>query len=302
MSGPANVAPGTHGASRVLRTLRGALFVIHFFPAVMNAAAGFAFTLIASGGTALGGTALGRAAVAAASVFLISAAVGSMNDFLDVDLDRQTKPTKPIARGDISRPATLILSLGAAALGGLLSLSLGPWVMLTALLVLASGLTYDFWLKGTIWSWIPYGIGIPALPVWGFLAAGTFTPILLASFPLGALVALAIHLANTIPDIAGDTEYGIKGLAHRLGLASSLAVTWVCFSAAIVLLALTPTILGNDPALLLPGLALGVVLLAVMIADYSINRSQASLHRGWYMSAVLGGVLGVSWVVSLPAG
>ncbi|MCP4383452.1 MAG: UbiA family prenyltransferase [Hyphomicrobiales bacterium] len=295
MSEPSKVAPATPDRGSLYRTVRGALLVIHLFPAVMNATAGLAFTLIASGGGAPG-----RAIVVAASVFLVSAAVGSMNDVLDVDLDTRTKPSKPIVRGDFSREASLILSLTAALLGVLLSFALGFDVMLVAVLVLASGLTYDFWLKETIWSWIPYGIGIPALPVWGFVAADAFTPILLASFPLGALVALALYLANTIPDIHGDTEYGIEGLAHRLGLARSQAVTWLCFAAAIVLLALTPDLLGNEWTMLMPGLIVGAVLLVAMIADAMISRSQGSLHRGWYTSAVLAVVLGVSWVISLP--
>ena len=80
----------------------------------------------------------------------------------------------------------------------------------------------------------------------------------------------------------------------------ALVVTWICFAVTIVLLALTPVFLGNDPRLLLPGIGLGAALLVVMIVDRLVNSSQASLRRGWYLSAVLAGVLGISWVVSLP--
>ncbi|WP_421726490.1 UbiA family prenyltransferase [Bauldia sp.] len=282
----------THPA---LRRLRGGLLVIHLFPAVMNSAAGLAFALIASDGAMVG-----RAVLVAASVFLVSASVGSMNDFLDVDLDRRTKPDKPIARGDISPSTAFAISVGAGLIGVLLSLILGLPVAAVALMVLASGLAYDIWLKGTVWSWVPYAIGIPALPVWGFLAVDRFTPVLLASFPLGALIALALYLANTIPDIRGDAAYGIKGLAQRLGVARSLGVTWGCLALSIGLLALTPAMFGNDPVTLVPGLLAGAVLLATMIADRLIVRSQASLRRGWYLAAILSGVLGIAWVISLP--
>ncbi len=283
------------GLPSVVRAARGALFVIHLFPAVMNAAAGIVFYLIAADVPAFfaGGA-------VALSIFLVSASVGSMNDFLDVDLDRRTKPEKPIARGDLKPRTAFAISVLSAVVGVLLSAVLGLPVMVVALLVLASGLAYDVWLKGTLWSWVPYGIGIPALPVWGFLAAGRFTPVLLLSFPLGVLISLALYLANTIPDLEGDTAFGIKGLAHRLGLRRSLIATWVCFGVTIVLLALTPTLFGNDARWLLPGLGLGAVLLLVMVGDYLVIRSKASLHRGWYLSAVLAGVLGVSWVISLP--
>jgi len=277
-----------------LRTTRGALFVIHLFPAVMNATAGLVFYLIAADQASVF-----PAVAVALSIFLVSASVGSMNDFLDVDLDRRTKPEKPIARGDLGPRTAFAISVLSAVAGVLLSAALGLPVMVVALLVLASGLAYDVWLKGTLWSWVPYGIGIPALPVWGFLAAGKFTPVLLLSFPLGALVSLALYLANTIPDLEGDTAYGIKGLAHRLGLQRSLIATWVCFGVTMALLALTPALFGNDSRLLLPGLGLGAVLLLAMVGDDFANRSQASLHRGWYLSAGLAGVLGVSWVISL---
>ena len=45
---------------------------------------------------------------------------------------------------------------------------------------------------------------------------------------------------------------------------------------------------------------LGAILLAVMVVDRLVNRSQASLRRGWYLSAVLAGILGIAWVASLP--
>ena len=283
------------GLPQVVRAARGALFVIHLFPAVMNAAAGIVFYLIAADRPSL----FAGAAVAL-SIFLVSASVGSMNDFLDVDLDRRTKPEKPIARGDLRPRTAFAISVLSAIVGVLLSAALGLPVMVVALLVLASGLAYDVWLKGTLWSWVPYGIGIPALPVWGFLAAGQFTPVLLLSFPLGALISLALYLANTIPDLEGDTAYGIKGLAHRLGLRRSLIASWACFGLTTGLLALTPAVFGNDARWLLPGLGLGAVLLLVMVGDYFVNRSRASLRRGWYLSAVLAIVLGVSWVISLP--
>lgn len=279
----------------VVRAARGALFVIHLFPAVMNATAGLVFYLIATDQA----SAFPAVAVAL-SIFLVSASVGSMNDFLDVDLDRRTKPEKPIARGDLTPRTAFAISVVSAVAGVVLSAVLGLPAVVVALLVLASGLAYDVWLKGTLWSWVPYGIGIPALPVWGFLAAGKFTPVLLLSFPLGVLISLALYLANTIPDLESDTAYGIKGLAHRLGLRRSLIATWVCFGVTIALLALTPALFGNDSRLLFPGLGLGAVLLVVMVSGYLVNASQASLRWGWYLSAVLAGVLGVSWVVSLP--
>jgi geranylgeranylglycerol-phosphate geranylgeranyltransferase len=163
-------------------------------------------------------------------------------------------------------------------------------------------MAYNFWAKGTAWSWVPYGVFIPALPVWAFVAADEFTPMVLLSFPLGILMSLALNVANTIPDLEGDKQYGLQGIAHRLGLKHSSLVVWTCFGVTIILLALTPSLLGNDPAYLLPGILLGTALLIIMVIDCVLSRSVASLRRGWYLSAAIAAILGMAWVASLTAG
>jgi 4-hydroxybenzoate polyprenyltransferase len=263
----------------------------------MNAAAGAAFYLwLAAPGEPL------DAAILFGSILLIHASIGSMNDYCDIDLDRQTKPGKPIVHGDVTPGAALVVSGMSAVAGTLLSFWFGWATAAVAPIVLAAGMAYNFWAKGTIHSWVPYAIFIPALPVWSFLAAGKFTPVVLLSFPLGALIALALNLANTLPDLAGDLRYGIQGLAHQLGLRRSLLATWGAFFGAIVLLALTPAVLGNNPGVLYPGVALGALVLLAMIADCAANRSPAALTRGWYLSAILAAILGGAWVASFPTG
>jgi geranylgeranylglycerol-phosphate geranylgeranyltransferase len=280
-----------------LRTLRGLVFVIHPFPALINALAGAFFYLIAADVTQ-------RVAVASIflSILLIHASIGSMNDFCDIELDTKTKPRKPIVCGDIGPGVALVVSCVAAVAGALFSLSFNWSTLVVALAVLTSGMAYDFWAKGTVYSWVPYSVFIPALPVWAFVAADKFTPAVLFSFPLGTAMSLALNVANTIPDLQADTQYGLQGLAHRLGLEHSLLVLWSCFAVTIILLALTPGILGNDATYLLPGIVLGGVLLLVMILDRLLNRTDASLRRGWYLSAVIAAILGGAWVASLPTG
>ena len=89
---------------------------------------------------------------------------------------------KPIVRGDIAPWGALLVSGLAAAAGALLSLSFNWPTLCVALTVLAAGMAYNFRAKGTVWSWVPYGVFIPALPVWTFVAANAFTPMVLFSF------------------------------------------------------------------------------------------------------------------------
>ena len=63
----------------------------------MNGVAGLIFYLIAARALAIG-----PALVLGLSIFLVHAAIGSLNDFLDVDLDRRSRPDKPLVRGDLS--------------------------------------------------------------------------------------------------------------------------------------------------------------------------------------------------------
>src|SRR6476646_9753623 len=93
-------------------TLRGLVFVIHPFPALINALSGTLFYLIAADVTQW----LPVASIFL-SILLVHASIGSMNDFYDIDLDTKTKPSKPIVRGDIGPRGALVVSCLAAVAG-----------------------------------------------------------------------------------------------------------------------------------------------------------------------------------------
>ena len=54
-------------------------------------------------------------------------------------------------------------------------------------------------------------------------------PVLWWLLPLGSLIGIALHLANTLPDIDGDAAHGVEGLAHRLGRRRSTCIAWASF-------------------------------------------------------------------------
>jgi geranylgeranylglycerol-phosphate geranylgeranyltransferase len=279
------------------KTLKSLILVVHPFPIIMVAVAGTTFYFLLA--DELRGLDL---AMIFGSILFISASIGSMNDYCDVDLDRHTKSNKPIVRGDILPKTVLMFSCLTAIFGAILSTFFGWKVLLVALVVLASGMAYDLQAKRTIFSWVPYAISISALPIWAFLAADKFTPVVLLTLPLGTLISLAVNLANTLPDLSGDIQYGVKGLAHTLGLRRSINVICCSFGVVIGLLTLTPVALGSEPRRLFPGVILAAILLLVMIVDYAVIRSDASLKRGWCFSAVLAALLGGTWVASLTSG
>ena len=79
------------------------------------------------------------------------------------------------------------------------------------------GFSYNFWAKRTRLSWLPFAGFYPSLPLWGFVAAEKFTPTLLLTYPVCALLAVGLNVANTLPDLERDLAGGVKGFTHRLG-------------------------------------------------------------------------------------
>ncbi len=99
----------------------------------------------------------------------LQASIGSLNDLVDAPRDVGRTPAKPIPGGLVSRPLAWLVVATAAVVGVALSLPSGPLTTALALVVLGIGYAYDLWFKGTAWSWVPFAVGIPLLPAYGWL-------------------------------------------------------------------------------------------------------------------------------------
>ncbi len=207
--------------------------LLHPVPSLMTVLAAGAFVLLAARGLPPLGLLLHVLVIETAMQFSISAA----NDYFDrtVDKGREDKPvaTGAITPGVASGVASV---LGTASV--LLALPLGVWVTALTAIGLAGGLLYDAGLKYTALSWLPFSIAFPTLPLWAWAGVhpdGGFPARLWWVVPVAGVLVLGIHLADTIPDIARDTEAGVRGVAHRLGLHKSLALCWGAFGGALLL-------------------------------------------------------------------
>jgi 4-hydroxybenzoate polyprenyltransferase len=234
------------------------------------------------------------------AVIAIYGAVGSLNDYCDYSLDKVAKPRKPLVRGLVTRRFALWQALVLAVTGLLLSLALNWLTACFSALILALGIWYDVRAKRSLLSWVPYAVGIPTLPLWGFAAAGRFERVLLLAYPLGAMLSVGLNVSNTLPDREGDAAFGLQALTHRLKLWHAILLAWSLFAGAILGFAAAAPLLGNDWKILGPGLASGTLLLILMIGDYAIFRSHQSLKRNWYVGGLLAVVVGLAWVASLP--
>jgi 4-hydroxybenzoate polyprenyltransferase len=190
---------------------------------------------------AMGCTA-GSVVVVGATVLASQLAVGWMNDWLDADRDRAVgRRDKPVVSGAVSRRAVGIGAIVAAILVPVLGLLNGRQAAAVITLGLISGLLYNWPLKFTLASVVPYVVSFASLaafvalsrpgspaPPWWLVAAG-------------ACLGGGAHFVNVLPDLADDDRTGVHGLPHRIGRTASVWVSAVLLLAATGLLAFAPS-------------------------------------------------------------
>jgi 4-hydroxybenzoate polyprenyltransferase len=186
-------------------------------------------------------------------------AAGALNDAVDAAADAAADRGKPIQRGAISRRAvaTAAVVAGVASLG--FGLALGPATFALAVVGLACAWSYDLWLKGTMFSALPFAVAVPIVPLFGYGAAGRFPAVLWWAWPIGALLAVATHLCDALPDVERDRATGVRGLATRLGVGRAAAVAAACYAAAVAM-ALFSGLTAGDRPVVAAGAALAVAL------------------------------------------
>lgn len=190
------------------------LRVVHPFPSVLVSAITVAVALLA-----IEEPDTGTVVVLGVGMLCFQFAIGLANDIIDAAEDAKAKPWKAIPRGIVSRQAAIVAAAGFAGAGLIITSGLPFLAWLVGMSGLACGLIYDVQLKRTALSWLPLSIALPLVPVWVFTAFEAWDHLLWWVFPLGALLGLAIHLANQLPDL--HAEKGSKGAAHRLGARQS---------------------------------------------------------------------------------
>jgi 4-hydroxybenzoate polyprenyltransferase len=197
----------------MLRTL---LELVHAGPsgATVAAAAGFALLFRAGSPHRDTGRRLVRlmAMTAAQQV-----AISLHNDWCDRALDAATKPWRALPQGFVSPGLVNRTAWALAALSVVLAAPAGWRLVLLDVAGTGAGFLYNARLKRTPWSWLPFAVAFPLLPLFGAAVLDAWPRRWWSLFVVGAPAVLAIHLADTIPDLEGDAGAGMAGLAHRLG-------------------------------------------------------------------------------------
>ena len=276
--------------------MRGLVRLTHPFPSILDGLVVMAIALIAGGGTPTA-IRLGLSMVA------LQASIGALNDLLDAERDAGRVPPKPIPGGQVTVVAARALWVGAAVVGLALAAPSGLPTLLVGVAALGVGYGYDRCAKGTAWSWLPFAVGIPLLPVFGWIGTGAaLPPSFLVLLPCAVLAGSALAIANASADLEQDEASGTASVAVRLGLARAWAVGagLIGFAAALVLGSLVsanvplPAMLAalGAAALIGAGLAWGA-----SVAGRRATPSQR--QRSWEIQAVGIGLLGTVWLLGL---
>jgi len=197
-----------------------------------------AMTLLAIGVGHRGWSIAGVAAAVAATQL----SVGWVNDWLDADRDRVAgRRDKPVASGEVSRRTVGIAGLISSVAIPFLGLPFGLPATVCITLVGVFALLYDWPLKSTVLSVLPYLVAFALLPAFVVvsLPGQPAPPVWLVA--AGGLLGGGAHFANVLPDLADDAATGVRGLPHRIGAA------WSQVAAAGLLLAATLALVFGPP-------------------------------------------------------
>jgi 4-hydroxybenzoate polyprenyltransferase len=261
----------------------------------MTVLASGAFVALAARGAPPIGTLAVLLVIEACRQFSISA----YNDYFDRYSD-VGRPEKPVATGEIRPQVAWCIGAVFGVTSLVLAATLGlPLLALTAV-GLAGGLLYDMGLKYTALSWLPFAVAFPTLPLWAWVGIhpnGDFPPRLWWVVPVGAVLAVGIHMADTLPDLASDQAAGVRGVAHRLGMARSVELCGGAFGVALLLtLALWP-LLGYKAEWYVSGAIVGTALAAASILLYIKTRAWSKASSMLIETGTL--ALAVGWLGGL---
>lgn len=286
----------TTSATTVTRrdVLHGYLVLPHAVPIIVVMTTTFAFALVASGGWP------GYASTVCllGAMFGGQLAIGAVNELVDADLDALAKPDKPIPAGLVTRRGARMLAIAGIVLMIAFSAKFSREAFALCALGTGAGVAYSLWFKRTIWSWIPYLVALPLIPIWTWTALGEVEPGMFAIFPIGAAAVIAVQIAQSLPDVEADQRSNVRTLAVALGAYRARNLCWGASILAIALAALSAPWLTDHPERVWIAALVAGVLVAVNAIIWTRNARRGALAAFPCISAGAA-VLGVGWTAAL---
>jgi len=202
------------------------------------------------------------------------ASVGLSNDWIDADRDRAVGRTdKPVAAGRVGVGTVRTAAFVTAVAALLLTIPLGWPATAAHAVFIGSAWAYNAGLKSTVLSVLPYIVSFGLLPVVVTLSREAPAGASPWAIVAGALLGVAAHIANVLPDLDDDRATGVRGLPHRLGVRASGVVIAVALAGASLSIVLG---LGGAGPLHYLGLAASLLLAAacaVLVLRGTVTRA-----------------------------
>jgi 4-hydroxybenzoate polyprenyltransferase len=273
--------------------LKGLIQASHPFPVVMVVGLTLAIGLVSTRGLELDRW---RFLLVGAAMLFSQLSIGWHNDYVDREVDRRHQPGKPVAGGRV-RPRTLaLLSPAALALSLLLAATLGWLPLLIFTLGSACGFAYNLGIKDTRLSPVPYLLAFALLPPYVWTGLDAWRAEFLGLYLVGAPLVLAVHVANTLPDVESDRAAGRMGIVARLGRGNSLALLALCLVASVAFALVFALVVScSRPALLVGVTATCAALAALAGLTYAAGVDR----RGFMLVALAAALFASGWLASV---
>ena len=249
---------------------------------------------------AIAGAGAALVALLAAAMLLLQLGIGAANDWADAAADGTAQPRKPVPSGLVRRSTAARIAAATAAGGLALAALAGPAPLVVAAAGLAAGLAYDLRLKGTRWSWVPYAIGIPLLPVFAWIGAtGSLPAAFAALVPIAMLAGAALAMANALADVEHDRGAGTETIATSLGLVRARRIEAVLGGMVVAAALGSVVAFGGDVA----WIAIAGAGSAVVVGGIALGWKGRSAvrRRAWEVQAVGVGIVAAGWIGALAA-
>lgn len=232
----------------------------------------------------------------------LQASIGALNDVVDAPADAGRKPGKPLPAGLVAVGTARVVVVVAAGLGLVLAAT-GPSTLGLAAAVLVVGYGYDLVAKGTAWSWVPFAVGVPLLPVFAWVgAAGALPAPFAVLLPAAVGAGAALAMANARADLERDVAAGVESVATHFG-SDRIWRAHAVLLGLVTTVALVSLLLANGTpaAMAVAALAVGVVALGVGWAARG-DASPVRRERAWEIEAIGLALLAAVWLAGVSVG
>jgi 4-hydroxybenzoate polyprenyltransferase len=227
--------------------------------------------------------------------------IGILNDYCDRQLDAAGGKNKPIVLGLVRPHEALLAGLLMIVLMFAILLPVNRFALLAALGYLVLGQIYNLGLKSTPLSGILFALAMPLIPLYAFAGVGRTPSMVIWFLPIGAILGVALNLANALPDIEEDAASKANTLAVVMGVKGSFRACPLLVALAAVLIgALTLSqLVPAQRWLVLPILCLTALGLVTMVLLFGPEKPRRTRRVYFYLVALLSLVLAGGWFVAV---